>query len=66
MLHTDQSLRDLQGGVYRDGVVLLDPVILSRDRQYGVTALGAATHSNVTWQPVPWPKSLIAGASLCM
>ena len=52
MLHTDQSLRDLQGGVYRDGVVLSDPVILSRDRQYGVTDLGAATHSNVTWQPV--------------
>lgn len=33
-------LCDLQGGVYRDGVVLTDPVILSRNRTYGVTDLG--------------------------
>jgi len=33
-------LCDLQGGVYSDGVVLTDPVILSRARQYGVTDLG--------------------------
>lgn len=33
-------LCDLQGGVYEDGVVLTDPVILSRDRSYGVTDLG--------------------------
>ena len=33
-------LCDLQGGVYADGVVLTDPVILSRDRQFGVTDLG--------------------------
>ena len=34
-------LCDLQGGVYSDGVVLTDPVILSRDQSYGVTDLGA-------------------------
>lgn len=33
-------LCDLQGGVYSDSVVLTDPVILSRDRCYGVTDLG--------------------------
>lgn len=34
-------LCDLQGGCYRDGVVLTDPVILSRvENQYGVTDLG--------------------------
>lgn len=33
-------LCDLQGGVYNDGVVLTDPVILSRTRQYGPTDLG--------------------------
>lgn len=33
-------LCDLQGGVYSDCVVLTDPVILSRDRCYGVTDLG--------------------------
>ncbi len=32
---------DLQGGIYDVGVVLTDPVILSRTRQYGVTDLGA-------------------------
>jgi len=34
-------LCDLQGGVYQDGVVLTDPVILSRSRSYGVTDLGS-------------------------
>ena len=34
-------LCDLQGGVYDKGVVLTDPVILSRTRTYGVTDLGA-------------------------
>jgi hypothetical protein len=34
-------LCDLQGGIYSDGVVLSDPVILSRNRTYGVTDLGA-------------------------
>jgi hypothetical protein len=34
-------LCDLQGGVYHDGIVLTDPVILSRTRLYGVTDLGA-------------------------
>jgi hypothetical protein len=33
-------LCDLQGGVYSNGVVLTDPVILSRDKSYGVTDLG--------------------------
>ncbi|KAG6039702.1 hypothetical protein E4U41_002196 [Claviceps citrina] len=33
-------LCDLQGGIYQREVVLSDPVILSRDRQYGVTDLG--------------------------
>mmetsp|Transcript_17923 Transcript_17923/g.61091 ORF Transcript_17923/g.61091 Transcript_17923/m.61091 type:complete len:256 (-) Transcript_17923:34-801(-) len=34
-------LCDLQGGVYADGVVLTDPVILSRNQSYGPTDLGA-------------------------
>ena len=33
-------LCDLQGGVYRDGAVLTDPVILSRNKLYGPTDLG--------------------------
>lgn len=33
-------LCDLQGGVYQQEVVLSDPVILSRTREYGVTDLG--------------------------
>ncbi|KAJ3475179.1 hypothetical protein NLG97_g9549 [Lecanicillium saksenae] len=33
-------LCDLQGGIYTREVVLSDPVILSRTRQYGVTDLG--------------------------
>eukprot|EP00961_Rhodomonas_salina_P113891 1531860-Rhodomonas_salina.3 len=33
-------LCDLQGGVYSDGVVLTDPVILSRNKEFGVTDLG--------------------------
>jgi Alpha-kinase family len=33
-------LCDLQGGVYKDGVVLTDPVIMSNTRQYGPTDLG--------------------------
>lgn len=33
-------LCDLQGGIYQQGVVLSDPVILSRSRSYGVTDLG--------------------------
>jgi hypothetical protein len=34
-------LCDVQGGIYRQAVVLSDPVILSRDREYGVTDLGS-------------------------
>lgn len=34
------TLCDLQGGVYRDGVILTDPVIHSVDRSYGSTDLG--------------------------
>ncbi|KAH8680163.1 kinase-like domain-containing protein, partial [Ilyonectria robusta] len=34
-------LCDLQGGIYRDEVVLSDLVILSRNRDYGVTDLGS-------------------------
>ncbi|KAK5657913.1 hypothetical protein OQA88_2462 [Cercophora sp. LCS_1] len=33
-------LCDLQGGIYQSEVVLSDPVILSRTREYGVTDLG--------------------------
>ncbi|XXH04755.1 hypothetical protein Hte_011177 [Hypoxylon texense] len=33
-------LCDLQGGIYQHEVVLSDPVILSRNREYGVTDLG--------------------------
>lgn len=33
-------LCDLQGGVYNNGVILTDPVILSRDKSYGITDLG--------------------------
>jgi len=33
-------LVDLQGGVYPNGAILTDPVILSADRSYGVTDLG--------------------------
>ena len=33
-------LCDLQGGIYGDGVVLTDPVILSQNRAFGVTDLG--------------------------
>jgi hypothetical protein len=33
-------LCDLQGGVYNHGVILSDPVILSRSQSYGVTDLG--------------------------
>jgi hypothetical protein len=39
-------LCDLQGGMFRDGVVLTDPVILSRTKSYGVTDLGADGISN--------------------
>jgi hypothetical protein len=39
-------LCDLQGSIYRDGVVLSDPVILSRDRRFGVTDLGSEGISN--------------------
>jgi hypothetical protein len=35
-------LCDLQGGIYADGAVLTDPVILSRSHEYGVTDLGPA------------------------
>jgi hypothetical protein len=33
-------LCDLQGGIYSNGVILTDPVILSRNKQYGITDLG--------------------------
>ena len=33
-------LCDLQGGIYEDAIVLTDPVILSRNRRFGVTDLG--------------------------
>ncbi|CAJ1959240.1 unnamed protein product [Cylindrotheca closterium] len=34
-------LCDLQGGVYTDGVVLTDPVVMSTTREYGPTDLGS-------------------------
>ncbi|XP_057375807.1 alpha-protein kinase 1-like [Daphnia carinata] len=34
-------LCDLQGGVYKDGFVLTDPVIMSTNQEYGPTDLGA-------------------------
>ncbi len=33
-------LCDLQGGIYRDGFIITDPVIMSRNREYGPTDLG--------------------------
>lgn len=33
-------LCDLQGGCYRDGIILTDPVIMSRDGRFGATDLG--------------------------
>lgn len=30
----------MQGGVYRDGIILTDPVVLSRQRKFGPTDLG--------------------------
>lgn len=38
----NMDLCDLQGGYYRDGVILSDPVILSRTKSFGVTDLGPA------------------------
>jgi len=35
-------LCDLQGGIYSDGAVLTDPVVLSRDSRYGPSDLGTA------------------------
>ena len=34
-------LCDLQGGLYKDGAILTDPVLLSRDRRFGPTDLGS-------------------------
>ncbi|KAK3354029.1 kinase-like domain-containing protein [Lasiosphaeria hispida] len=34
-------LCDLQGGIYQNEVILSDPAILSRNREYGVTDLGS-------------------------
>jgi hypothetical protein len=34
-------LCDLQGGIYRDGYVLTDPVVMSMTQEYGPTDLGA-------------------------
>ncbi|KAJ8605809.1 hypothetical protein CTAYLR_000553 [Chrysophaeum taylorii] len=33
-------LCDLQGGIYKHGVVLTDPVVMSRSRSFGLTDLG--------------------------
>ena len=33
-------LCDLQGGIYADGAVLTDPVLMSQDERYGPTDLG--------------------------
>ena len=33
-------LCDLQGGIYRDGFVITDPVVMSESREYGPTDLG--------------------------
>jgi hypothetical protein len=35
-------LCDLQGGIFRNGIILTDPVILSRNHRFGVTDLGPA------------------------
>jgi Alpha-kinase family len=37
----NKLLCDLQGGVYKDGIVLTDPVVMSRTREFGPTDLGA-------------------------
>ena len=41
---------DLQGGVEPDQVVLSNPVVLSRTREYGVTDLGRRGISNFFYQ----------------
>jgi hypothetical protein len=33
---------DLQGGLYSDGAIITDPVLLSRDQRFGPTDLGPA------------------------
>lgn len=43
-------LCDLQGGIYQREVVLSDPVILSRNRDYGVTDLGPDGISSFFYQ----------------
>ncbi|KJZ75192.1 hypothetical protein HIM_05386 [Hirsutella minnesotensis 3608] len=45
-------LCDLQGGIHSHEVVLSDPVILSRNREYGVTDLGAEGIANFFSQHV--------------
>ena len=45
-------LCDLQGGIYQHDLVLSDPVILSRTREYGVTDLGANGISSFFFQHV--------------
>lgn len=45
-------LCDLQGAIYEDGLVLTDPVILSRNKSYGVTDLGSTGISSFFSQHV--------------
>mmetsp|Transcript_6765 Transcript_6765/g.9748 ORF Transcript_6765/g.9748 Transcript_6765/m.9748 type:complete len:261 (-) Transcript_6765:222-1004(-) len=42
---------DLQGGIYSDGVVLTDPVVMSLSRQYGPTDLGQAGMETFFFKP---------------
>lgn len=58
-------LCDLQGGVYNNGIVLTDPVIMSRERAFGPTDLGAkgmhtffATHKCNEFCRSSWKKIL--------
>ena len=45
-------LCDLQGGIYSDGAIITDPVIISRSAgTYGPTDLGAGWHSELFWPP---------------
>jgi len=58
-------LCDLQGGVYQNGIVLTDPVIMSRERAFGPTDLGIkgmhtffATHKCNEFCRGSWKKIL--------
>ncbi|KAF9433407.1 hypothetical protein BGZ76_009498 [Entomortierella beljakovae] len=46
------TLCDLQGGVYSNGIVLTDPVVMSTDQRYGPTDLGSDGIDNFFYRHV--------------